>query len=431
MRPSPGIPDMRNLRSVAEIVNAHSQHGRWFNDSALGASWSALGKLVRGDRVGKERRYLSQEGRALEPLVEHTAHAVRSMNARSVATVAHGLAMAQRDSRWRGGDALWDALAERAPSAARVDEFNPRSLAVMAHAFATAGQKSPALFDAIASESTKRVREFNPQGLANTAWACATVGHASPALFDAIASASMALVGEFKPQELASTAWAYATVGHKSLVLFDAIAKASVKRVGELDPQGLANTAWAYAACDVRAVSLFASPRFADRCADLVDEFSTVELSQLHQWQLWLELERAGDSWPGLRADMRERCRQAFSSEDVSPSQFQRKVAVALQDLDLGVSEEVRTSAGYSIDVVVTMAKGHKVAVEVDGPSHFVGASQTPNGATLLKRRQLRAAGWALLPVPYWEWDALNVPGNAEEQRLRRREYLTRKLSLA
>ena len=278
---------------------------------------------------------------------------------------------------------------------------------------------------------TKRVREFNPQGLANTAWACATVGHASPALFDAIASASMALVGEFKPQELASTAWAYATVGHKSLVLFDAIAKASVKRVGELDPQGLANTAWAYAACDVRAVSLFASPRFADRCADLVDEFSTVELSQLHQWQLWLELERAGDSWPGLRADMRERCRQAFSSEDVSPSQFQRKVAVALQDLDLGVSEEVRTSAGYSIDVVVTMAKGHKVAVEVDGPSHFVGASQTPNGATLLKRRQLRAAGWALLPVPYWEWDALNVPGNAEEQRLRRREYLTRKLSLA
>ena len=431
MRPSPGIPDMRNLRSVAEIVNAHSQHGRWFNDSALGASWSALGKLVRGDRVGKERRYLSQEGRALEPLVEHTAHAVRSMNARSVATVAHGLAMAQRDSRWRGGDALWDALAERAPSAARVDEFNPRSLAVMAHAFATAGQKSPALFDAIASESTKRVREFNPQGLANTAWACATAGHASPALFDAIASASMALVGEFKPQELASTAWAYATVGHKSLVLFDAIAKASVKRVGELDPQGLANTAWAYAACDVRAVSLFASPRFADRCADLVDEFSTVELSQLHQWQLWLELERAGDSWPGLRADMRERCRQAFSSEDVSPSQFQRKVAVALQDLDLGVSEEVRTSAGYSIDVVVTMAKGHKVAVEVDGPSHFVGASQTPNGATLLKRRQLRAAGWALLPVPYWEWDALNVPGNAEEQRLRRREYLTRKLSLA
>ena len=35
------------------------------------------------------------------------------------------------------------------------------------------------------------------------------------------------------------------------------------------------------------------------------------------------------------------------------------------------------------------------------------GGERRPNGATLLKRRQLRAAGWALLPVPYWEWDAL------------------------
>ena len=48
---------------------------------------------------------------------------------------------------------------------------------------------------------------------------------------------------------------------------------------------------------------------------------------------------------------------------------------------------------------------GREVAVEVDGPSHFVGRS--PTGATALKRRQLRAAGWALLPVPYWEWNAL------------------------
>ena len=37
--------------------------------------------------------------------------------------------------------------------------------------------------------------------------------------------------------------------------------------------------------------------------------------------------------------------------------------------------------------------------------SHLPG--RTPTGATALKRRQLRAAGWALLPVPYWEWSAL------------------------
>jgi len=47
-------------------------------------------------------------------------------------------------------------------------------------------------------------------------------------------------------------------------------------------------------------------------------------------------------------------------------------------------------------------ARGEReVAIEVDGPPHFCG--RTPTGATALKRRQLRAAGWALLPVPYWE----------------------------
>jgi len=56
------------------------------------------------------------------------------------------------------------------------------------------------------------------------------------------------------------------------------------------------------------------------------------------------------------------------------------------------------------------------VAIEVDGPSHFCG--HTPTGATALKRRQLRAAGWVLLPVPYWEWDGLSS-NSARQEYLR------------
>ena len=74
--------------------------------------------------------------------------------------------------------------------------------------------------------------------------------------------------------------------------------------------------------------------------------------------------------------------------------------------------EEVRTPQGYSLDAVVSHG-GREVAVEVDGPSHFVG--RTPTGATALKRRQLRAAGWALLPVPYWEWNALGSKAAKQE----------------
>ena len=69
------------------------------------------------------------------------------------------------------------------------------------------------------------------------------------------------------------------------------------------------------------------------------------------------------------------------------------------------VEEEYRCKvSGYSIDALVTLNDGKRVAVEVDGPSHFIGRSHQPTGATLLKHRQLRDFGWRLESVPYWEW---------------------------
>ena len=73
-------------------------------------------------------------------------------------------------------------------------------------------------------------------------------------------------------------------------------------------------------------------------------------------------------------------------------------------EIGADVCEEFRCEASlYSIDVLVEF-DGKRVAVEVDGPSHFVGRSQQPTGATLLKQRQLRHFGWQLVSVPYWEW---------------------------
>jgi len=69
------------------------------------------------------------------------------------------------------------------------------------------------------------------------------------------------------------------------------------------------------------------------------------------------------------------------------------------------VEEEHRCKvSGYSIDALVHLKGGEQIAAEVDGPSHFLGNTQQPTGATLLKRRQLRYFGWRLETVPYWEW---------------------------
>ena len=185
----------------------------------------------------------------------------------------------------------------------------------------------------------------------------------------------------------------------------------------DFKPQELANTAWAFAAANHPAPALFGGDAFVRRCTS-ERGFVLETLTQLHQWRLWHD--EIGADWPRLPPELAQRCHEAFCQQEGRPSQLQRDVVASLLALGLAPQEEVRTPQGYSLDAVVSHG-GREVAVEVDGPSHFFG--RTPTGRTVLKRRQLRAAGWALLPVPYWEWDALR--GKAGKQK-----YLCGKLEL-
>ena len=88
-------------------------------------------------------------------------------------------------------------------------------------------------------------------------------------------------------------------------------------------------------------------------------------------------------------------------------SQLQSDVVREIRSYDVQVKDEHRCKvSGYSIDALVTLNNGEQIAVEVDGPSHFLGRSHQPTGSTLLKHRQLSYFGWRLESVPYWEWDA-------------------------
>jgi hypothetical protein len=79
------------------------------------------------------------------------------------------------------------------------------------------------------------------------------------------------------------------------------------------------------------------------------------------------------------------------------------------------VDEETTIGGGViSIDALITPPNGSglgRVALEVDGPTHFFTyPSREPTGTTLFKRRLLDVAvqrgelsGW--VSVPYWEWN--------------------------
>ena len=59
-----------------------------------------------------------------------------------------------------------------------------------------------------------------------------------------------------------------------------------------------------------------------------------------------------------------------------------------------------------------------RVAVEADGPEHFAANCNHPLGRTVLKHRQLKAMGWDVISIPYYEWAGLKT-GDCHTQYLK------------
>jgi very-short-patch-repair endonuclease len=108
----------------------------------------------------------------------------------------------------------------------------------------------------------------------------------------------------------------------------------------------------------------------------------------------------------------------------------QQSVFVALQRLPAGTwqqppeSEQLTADGAFSIDIAATTAGGAKVAIEVDGPTHFIQPGRTPDGTTQFRDRALAARGYVVVSIPYWEWDALR-------DATRQQQYLLTKLQPA
>ena len=169
--------------------------------------------------------------------------------------------------------------------------------------------------------------------------------------------------------------------------------------MSELHAQNFANTAWAFATVNLLDEKLFRA--LASEVERRVSEFNAKYLSQLHQWVLSHRI--AGLPEP-LSLSLRNRCFDAFRSVQSCPSHLQRNVVAVLAKLSSDVQLEFVTEEGYSIDARM-LWEGVYVGVEVDGPSHFLAGcgGRSPTGATALKHRQLRAQGWRVVVVPYFE----------------------------
>jgi len=101
--------------------------------------------------------------------------------------------------------------------------------------------------------------------------------------------------------------------------------------------------------------------------------------------------------------------RRTHLLDDVQGSYLQQDVAASLARLGLPHRfEQLISGELFRTDIYLPDAD---LAVEVDGPTHFLAnCPAEPNGATRLRDRLLRQRGHEVMAVPHFEWASLDGP---------------------
>ncbi|KAL3908031.1 MAG: hypothetical protein SGPRY_009954, partial [Prymnesium sp.] len=386
--------------------------------------------------------------------------------------------------------ALFAALsAELLP---RVDEFSFGQLANIAWSF-TKAHPSPTLLHALYAEAGRKLGrdDFRLVEATILMKACGTSGEFSSSLLSSVGRrlVESGELHEAKARELVLITWAFATLNQPCEPLFHAVAD-RWRHLDDWEPAQYVQLAWAFAVLDVPSPIFGPHSEF---CSVPERVHTHKRLCQLHQVELWRREHTTGarahmlaatnptgraetttnprdstetttyptgsaatttnptgtnhtgsagtttnptgsseelEYWLELPPHVLEECSRSFERIESQPSNFQRAVGSALSDLSLTFEAEVVAPEGYSIDFVIESA-GRPVAIEVDGPIHYLGTSKLPRGATVLKRRQLEAFGWRVVSLPYWEWQEFVYLKNTEKRRRKRRDLLRRRLDEA
>jgi len=310
---------------------------------------------------------------------------------------------------------LFKKVADHIISLNNLKSFNEQNLSNLVWAFATSEVPHPRLYKKVADHIVQlpKLNEFKPQAIKDIVWAFAAARESHPQLFKKLAGEAIKRQHEFNPQDTANFLWAFATNGLVDRHLFSSFVPAVKDNLDKYNEQELANVAWAYSVANVDAPSVFNND-FINACLRKEDEFILENLTQIHQWQLWQDEIKSESSLP---ESFQKRCYEAFISRVPRPSKLQDDVVSILSSMGLQPQEEVLMKSGYRIDAIVEVNR-KQIAIEVDGPSHFVG--RDPIGRTILKHRQVAAIdGMKVVSIPYWEWNKLKKDSKKKELYLR------------
>ena len=258
---------------------------------------------------------------------------------------------------------------------------------------------------------------LTPRQLSNSLWSIANLRLGTYATISALIREAGPKLPDFNPQGLANTIWALATLGHYDNAFTTALVLVARPRLPKFNSQDLANTMWALTALvhydEAFTVSL-AHEAAADR-----NVFITEGQTQMFQSLLILKArglltsDNVLESW---HSQLLENCRHAWLDLVRMPrsSMTQLRVLTLVKELPgchEAVSERLTEDGMLSIDIALHIpARGAKLAVEVDGPQHFMRDGSLTT-STRMRNLLLEARGWTVISIPVDEWDRLEQKG--------------------